>query len=117
MNWFLTAAVVFVTYPAIAGIVYRALGGGSLPQGEHEVGRGRYRTLRCDGPWTWDFCHCQRCADWKGAVLAAWTWPVAWIVWLPGRIFRAASNVTVTGKPEHAPLTDGERDRMARLSR
>ena len=100
MSVALIAAVAFVVYQAIAGIVFKAAGGSTLPHGEHCIGRGRYKMLDCDGPWSFDFVHCQRCEDWKQAVLAAWLWPVTWIVWLPVRIFRAAANVSATPVPE-----------------
>lgn len=110
----LTIAAGVLAYPVIAGMVFRAKGapqrcdGSGRPREFEDMPNWDPRqapVYRCEGPWS-IISHqygCRGCWAHRIAVRDAWLWPIAWVAYVPRRLFNAGANISATPAPTETP--------------
>ena len=100
MNAVVWVVGVVLAYATIAGIVFRAIGGGRPCDGPHSD-----RGLACVGPWSiiWDSWACPLCHAYHRAMRAAWLWPFFGLLTIPRKLFWLGHDVTARPSPAKEP--------------
>lgn len=103
-------AVGFLTYPVLAGLVYRRMG----PHHEcfERRDRGPFARLECEGRVTSSLMGrefvCSACHERHWSAIKAWLFPLWPLYGIPARLFRIGSNVTAI------PAAETEREEATR---